>query len=85
MLFGPEVDLDLLREGVVGRSDVEHLTIEVRSDLAPSVRTETILHEVLHHIWAQTALPELLEGHEEVVIRSLAPLLSTVMQFRERV
>lgn len=80
ILFGVDVDLDLAREGLAARSDTEQLTIEVRSDLAPSVRTETILHEVLHHVWAQTALPELLPDQEEVVIRSLSPILSTVVQ-----
>lgn len=83
ILFGTDVDLSLAVEGLAARSDTERLTIELRSDLAPTVRTETLLHEVLHHIWAQTALPELIADQEEVVIRSLAPILSTVVQFKD--
>lgn len=83
VLFGADVDLELAREGLAGRSDVDRLTIELRSDLATSVLLETLLHEVLHHVWAQTALPELLPDQEEIVIRSLSPLLSTVVRFKD--
>lgn len=84
IVFSPETDLELMRDGCAARSDTERLTIEIRSDLAPTVRHETLLHEVLHHIWNLTALPELIGDHEEVVVRSLAPLLSSVVQFRDR-
>jgi len=84
ILFSETADVELAREGLCGRSDVERLTIELRSDLAPSVRHETLLHEVLHHVWHQTALPELCGDQEEIVIRSLAPILSTVVQFTDR-
>jgi hypothetical protein len=84
VLFSPQIDLELARDGCAARSDTERLTIEIRSDLSPSVRHETLLHEVLHHVWNLTALPELLGEHEEVVVRSLAPILSGVVQFVDR-
>lgn len=84
VLEGVEVDLDLAREGRVADSDVEYLLIRVRSDVPARVREEALLHEILHHVWHQTALPEIVGDHEEVVVRSLAPLLSTAVEIRER-
>jgi hypothetical protein len=76
VMMGDDVDLELAREGKYGDSDVERLTIRVRSDVPNSVRRETILHEVMHHIWAQTPLPVMFsEEQEEQVIRALSPLL----------
>lgn len=84
VLEGPEVDLELAREGNVADSDPERLTIRLRADVHPAVRREALLHEVLHHCWHQTALPELLGEHEEVVVRSLSALLSTCVEVRGR-
>ncbi len=76
ILMGVDVDLELAREGKYGDSDCERLTIRVRGDVPDSVRRETILHEVLHHIWAQTPLPVMFtEEQEEQVIRALSPML----------
>lgn len=76
LLMGDAVDLELAREGKYGDSDVERLTIRVRGDLPDSVRRETILHEVMHHCWAQTPLPVMFsEEQEEQVIRALSPML----------
>ena len=76
ILMGDDVDLELAREGKYGDSDCERLTIRVRSDVPNSVRRETILHEVLHHIWAQTPLAVMFtEEQEEQVIRALSPML----------
>jgi hypothetical protein len=76
VMMGDDVDLELAREGKYGDSDVERLTIRVRSDLPNSVRRETVLHEVMHHIWAQTPLAVMFsEEQEEQVIRALSPML----------
>lgn len=82
ILEGPEVDLELARAGVIADSDPEYLTIRLRADVAPAVRREALLHEILHHCWHQTALPELVGDHEEVVVRSLSALLSTCVEVR---
>lgn len=76
----PEFDAGLAEDGVVGRSDPDRLTIEVRSDLPASVRHEALVHELLHHCWALTALPEVLGDREEEVVRALAPWLSQVVR-----
>lgn len=76
ILMGEDVDLELAREGKYGDSDAERLQIRVRSDLPNSVRRETILHEVMHHMWAQTPLAVMFsEEQEEQVIRALSPML----------
>lgn len=76
VLMGEDVDLELAREGRFGDSDVERLQIRVRGDLPDSVRRETLLHEVMHHVWAQTPLAVMFsEEQEEQVIRALSPML----------
>ena len=84
ILEGVEVDLDLAREGNTADSDVEYLQIRVRSDVPPQIRREALLHEILHHVFAQTALPEIVGDHEEIIVRSLSTILSTCVEIRER-
>ena len=82
VIYSADADLELARDGLLAQADTEALTIKVRSDLPSSVRHECLLHEVLHHVWHQTALPELLDDDdEEVVIRSLASLLAPLVYF----
>jgi hypothetical protein len=76
----PELDAGLAEDGVVGRSDPERLTIELRSDLPASVRHEALVHELLHHCWALTSLPEVLGDREEEVVRALSPYLAQVVR-----
>lgn len=78
-IFG---DVELAEEGLLGESDTKASSIRVRTDLEPTVLEETIIHELLHHAWHSTALPELIEEHEETVIRSLAPWLAEVLSIR---
>jgi hypothetical protein len=78
-LFG---DVELARDDLLGQSDIEQLTIRVRTDVDRDVQEETIIHELLHHAWHMTALPDLLEDQEEAVIRSLAPWLAEVLRIR---
>lgn len=68
-------DVKLADERAFGLSDFHANTICIRSTLDPAVWRETLLHEILHHAWHLTALPELAEDHEEVVVRSLSPFL----------
>lgn len=85
VLYSADVDLELARDGLLAQADTEQLTIKVRSDLPSSVRHECLLHEVLHHVWHQTPLPELLDDEqEEVVVRALAPMLAPLVNFRTR-
>lgn len=78
-LFG---DIELARDDLLGESDTEQLTIRVRTDVDRDVQEETIIHELLHHAWHATALPDLIEEHEEAAIRSLAPWLAEVLRIR---
>lgn len=82
VVSGPATDVELLRDGLVGDSDPERLRVRVRSDLAPTVRDETVIHELIHVAWHLTALPELLDEHEETVVRSLSPWIATAMTVR---
>lgn len=84
ILEGGDVDLDLARDGNTADSDVETLEIRLRSGLPAQVRLEALIHEILHHAFSQTALPEIVGEHEEIIVRSLAPMLSTCVTIRER-
>jgi len=77
VLSNPDVSLDLARAEAYGDSDVAKLVIRIQHDLPPSVWRETLVHEVLHHVWALTPLPAMLaDEDEERVVRALAPYLS---------
>jgi hypothetical protein len=75
-----KTDLRLIDDGHYAESDVGHLRIFIRSDLPESVWHETLIHEVLHHIWALTSLKERYSSEqEEEVIRAISPYLYGVV------
>jgi hypothetical protein len=75
-----KTDRRLLDDGHYGDSDLERLRIHVRTDLAPSVWHETVLHEILHHVWALTSLKERYSSdQEEEVIRAISPYLHQIV------
>lgn len=79
IIFGADTNRELNRLDRFGESDIEASTISVRTDVAPSVARETLIHEILHHVWSLTALPTLLTpDQEEIVIRSVAPWLASL-------
>lgn len=75
-------DVELAEQDLLGESDTKSCSIRVRTDLEANVLEETIIHELLHHAWHATALPEMMEDEEEKVIRSLAPWLAEVLSIR---
>lgn len=75
-----DTSVQLAADGKVAESLIEQATISIRADLDPAVRSEAMVHELLHFAWHQTNLPHLLEGHEETVIRALAPWLAQVVR-----
>ncbi len=77
-----EATLNLADEGLDGDSDLRYDVIRIREDLSESQWNEVLLHELLHFCWHQTALPHLLEEQEETVVRSLSPLLATLVKVR---
>lgn len=84
VIESPELDARLAEDDVVGRSDVQRLTIEVRSDLPRSVRDETLLHELLHHVIALTPFAaRWTDEEEEEVVRALSPLLAMAVRVIE--
>jgi hypothetical protein len=77
VLSDPATSLELARAEAYGDSDVGKLVIRVQHDLPPSVWRETLVHEVLHHVWALTNLPAVLATEdEERVVRALSPFLA---------
>lgn len=79
--MSPQASLALAREGKMGDSSLETLTIRVRGDMAKEVRRETLLHEICHMAWAQTPLAELGDDVEERVVRGLSPLLHPFVRY----
>ena len=62
------------RQNRVGQLDIRHALIHVDPTLQPDVLADTLLHEVLHGVWAAVGLPEeKLEA--EQVVGALTPLL----------
>jgi hypothetical protein len=84
ILVQSDVDttIALIEAGNAADSDPEQGIIRIRHDLPEPVFEETLLHELLHFVWAQTALPELLPEQEETVVRSLAPWLNLLVKRR---
>jgi len=80
-----ETTLNLADEGLDGDSDVRYDIIRIREDLPDGHWNEVLVHELLHFCWHQTALPHLLEEHEETVVRSLSPLLASLVKIRSGV
>lgn len=84
VIEAPELDALLAEDGVVGRSDTTRLTIQLRSDLPPSVRRETLLHEVLHHCFALTPYAaRWTDEEEEEIVRALSPFLAMAVRVVE--
>jgi hypothetical protein len=77
-----DATLQLADEGCSGTSDLTADIIRIRYDLTDEQYEETLLHELLHYVWHLTALPHLIEEHEETVVRSLAPWLHTLVKLR---
>jgi len=78
----PDATLALADEGLVGDSDLVSDVIRVRNDLTDEQWSEVVLHELMHFVWHLTALPHLVEEHEETVIRSLTPWLHRLVRLR---
>lgn len=84
VIEAPELDSLLAEDGVLGRSDTTRLTIQLRSDLPRTVRDETLLHEVLHHVLALTPFAtRWSDEEEEEVVRALSPLLAMAVRVVE--
>ena len=84
ILVQSDVDttIALIEAGNAADSDPEQGIIRIRHDLPEPVFDETLLHELLHFVWAQTALPELIGDQEETVVRSFAPWLNLLVKRR---
>lgn len=68
--------LELAREGKLGDTQFERLLIRVRGDMVQEVQEETLVHEILHAVWALTPLAgEVDDQLEERVVRALSPYL----------
>lgn len=80
--YDVDTTIALIEAGNAADSDVEQGLIRIRHDLPAEVFEETLLHELMHFAWGQTALPELLGEHEETVVRSLAPWLHLLVKVR---
>jgi len=80
IISNAESDKKLHSDGEYGNSDPQHLVLHVRSDLPDSVWHETVLHEILHHVWALTPLASRYSSEqEEEVIRALSPYLYQIV------
>jgi hypothetical protein len=79
-----DTTIQLTQDGKSGESLVEQSLLRIRSDLAPEVASEVMLHELMHFAWHQTALPTILEDHEETIIRSLSPWLTQVLEVKSQ-
>ena len=77
-----EATLQLADCGDAGQSDLMADVIRIRDDLSEAQWQETLLHELLHFVWHLSALPHLLDEHEETVVRSLAPWLHQIVRVR---
>lgn len=78
----PETSLALSDESLDGDTDLRYRTIRIRHDLDDEQWAETLLHELLHIVWHLTALPHLIEEHEELIVRSLSPWLHALVRIR---
>jgi len=81
--YGPKATLRLVKEDNYGETDLDELTIRIRSDVHPEVARETLVHEVIHAAFAVSALSDWPAEQQEQVCRALAPLLLPHMVVRE--
>lgn len=72
---GAKATLELAKSADYGETDLDTLTIRVRSDVHPDVARETLLHELIHAAFAVSALSDWPSEQQEQVCRALAPLL----------
>ena len=79
VITGNRTDVELADAGCQADSDTNAGVIRVRTDIHPALQREAFVHEVIHHAWSLTGLPALLDEHEEVVVRSLAPWLTLAL------
>lgn len=84
VLSDARTDVLLAEANVLGDSDTTRSLIRVRSDLPRSVWHDTLVHEVLHHVWANTHLAAArTDDDEEQTIRALTPYLVGLGFLRE--
>lgn len=63
------------KQGLFGRADHKTLRIVIHPDMAADMLAETLLHELVHAVFASVGLDLRLSETEEDVVRSFAPLL----------
>lgn len=80
---GVETDLNL--RGLMGDWEECPARIRIMRNLAPSMERETVMHEVLHAVFAMNGLQqEWGEEKEEAVVRRLSPVLLAAMRDNPR-
>lgn len=68
------VEYTKLKKSLFGDCDTAKAVIRINRDLDPRVAYETIVHEVIHAILAESGLSQLLQtqdGLEEAIVRAL--------------
>ena len=69
---------------LLGECDHETLEINVRADIAPGLRKETFLHELLHAIFGTIGISNMLARYnphlEEQIIERLSPILYATLK-----
>lgn len=69
------------KAGVVGVCGTDTLSILIDDDIAEGIEKETVLHEALHGIWAQTGLKDVTTTEiEEKIIWSLTPRILALLR-----
>jgi hypothetical protein len=63
-----------------GETDRVRRIIRIDTDYTPQQSAETLLHEILHTIWAMWNVSELRKLEEEAVVHALGKGLATVMR-----
>ena len=72
--------VDYAERDLVGQCDHRELTIAVDSALAPAVQRETLLHEVMHAIYALVGAEGQKLTEEETILRIVPSLLDTLQR-----
>lgn len=70
--YAVSLDLGRIPDDKYGYTEVGRQNIYIHPEQGPDQMADTLLHECLHGVWAQVALSS---DAEEVIIRSLTPLL----------
>ena len=67
--------------GVLGACGTDDLTMLMQADNPPDVMAETLLHEAMHAMWAQTNLLKMFSSDEqEAVIYAMAPRIMAMLR-----